>query len=485
MPIFTPMKRRAILKLGALTAASITLKPFALFAEENPFKVMSRSDFGKDFLFGTATAAAQIEGAWNEDGKGLSVWDVFSEKEGKIKDGSTNKIACNFYHKYPEDLQLMQDLGFDVFRFSTAWSRILPYGTKHVNQRGIDFYNRIIDATLEKGMQPWLTLYHWDMPQILENQGGWTNRDVVDWFGEYVDICARNFGDRVANWMVFNEPLAFTSLGYLLGTHAPGKIGVKNFLKSSHHTTLCQAEGGRILRSNLSHANIGTTFSASAVEAKTQSPKNLKAAKTLDAFLNRMFVEPALGMGYPTEDLALIRNIDKYMLPGDEEKIKFDFNFFGVQNYFRTVAKHSALIPILWANLVKAEKLVEDKETQITEMGWEVSPEGIYRILKQFNAYGKPLYVTENGAAFKDSLNTDGSVHDPLRVKFYQDYLANVLKAKNEGADIRGYLLWTFMDNFEWAEGYGPRFGIVYNDYKTQTRYPKDSALWWKEFLKS
>lgn len=479
------MKRRELLKLSALATASIALKPFALFAEENPFKVMKRNDFGKDFLFGTATAAAQIEGAWNEDGKGISNWDAFSEKSGKIKDGSTNKFACNFYHKYPEDLKLMQDIGFDVFRFSTAWSRILPYGTKHVNQKGIDFYNRIIDTSLEKGMQPWLTLYHWDIPQILEDKGGWTNRDVVNWFGEYVDLCAKKFGDRVDNWMVFNEPLAFTSLGYMLGMHAPGKIGIKNFLKATHHTTLCQAEGGRILRSNLSNANIGTTFSASAVEPKNEKSRNQKAAKTLDAFLNRLFVEPTLGMGYPTEDLALIKNIHKHMEPGDEEKMKFDFDFFGVQNYFRTVAAFSPFIPILWANLVKAEKLVDNKETQITEMGWEVSPEGIYRILKQFNSYGKPLYVTENGAAFKDTLNADGSVHDPLRVKFYQDYLANVLKAKNEGADIRGYFLWTFMDNFEWAEGYEPRFGIVYNDYKTQTRYPKDSALWWQAFLKA
>ena len=478
------MERRRFMQLSALAGAGFFLKPFNGLAQKTAMNELTKAAFGKDFLFGTATAAAQIEGAWNLDGKGPSNWDVFCEKSRKIKGRDTNKEACDFYHKYPEDIATMDSIGFDVFRFSTAWSRILPYGTKHVNQRGIDFYDRVIDTTLEKGMQPWLTLYHWDLPQILEEKGGWTNRDVVSWFEEYVALCAQRFGDRVKNWMVFNEPLAFTSLGYLLGMHAPGKLGIKNFLRATHHTTLSQAAGGRVLRELLpANAQIGTTFSVSAVEPRTEKEKDRRAARTLDAFLNRLFIEPTLGMGYPTEDLNLIKNIHRHMAPGDEEKMIFDFDFFGVQNYFRTVAKHSPFIPFLWANFLKANKLVNDPETQITEMGWEVSPTGIYRILKQFHKYGKPLYVTENGAAFHDTLNPDGSVHDPLRIKFYQDYLSNVLKAKQEGVDIRGYFLWTFMDNFEWAEGYEPRFGIVYNDYETQTRYLKDSALWWQKFL--
>ena len=478
------MNRREALQKFLLAGAGLALAPYASAITLPDNVSYTAADFGDDFLWGAATAAYQIEGAWNVDGKGPSIWDTFSHKRGNVDNFDNGDVACDFYNNYASDIGLIKQMNMDVFRFSTAWSRILPYGTKHVNQRGIDFYDRVIDTTLEKGMQPWLTLYHWDLPQILEEKGGWTNRDVVSWFEEYVALCAQRFGDRVSNWMVFNEPLAFTSLGYLLGIHAPGKLGLKNFLRATHHTTLSQAAGGRVLRELLpANTQIGTTFSVSAVEPRTEKEKDQRAARTLDAFLNRLFIEPALGMGYPTEDLNLIKNIHRHMLPGDEEKIIFDFDFFGVQNYFRTVAKHSPFIPFLWANFLKAKKLVDDPETQITEMGWEVSPTGIYRILKQFNKYGKPLYVTENGAAFHDTLNPDGSVHDPLRIKFFQDYLSNVLKAKQEGVDVRGYFLWTFMDNFEWAEGYEPRFGIVYNDYETQTRYLKDSALWWQKFL--
>ena len=477
------MNRRDLLKLSALASAGFLLNPKNLIAQmaTNTF---SKADFGKDFLWGVATAAAQIEGAWNVDGKSPTIWDTFCEKKGKIHDGSTNKEACDFYHKYKEDIALMASLNLQVNRFSIAWSRVLPYGTKHVNQRGIDFYNKVIDETLENGMQPWATLYHWDLPQILEDKGGWTNRDIVDWFAEYTDLCTRKFGNRVKNWMIFNEPMAFTGLGYLGGMHAPGKRGLKKFLKSVHYTTLCQGEGARIVRENVANANIGTTYSVTAVEPKNPNKaKHVKAAKKADALFNRLFVEPTLGMGYPIEDLPIIKGIEKFIEPGDEEKMKFDFDFIGVQNYFRTVAKFSLWPPLMWANVVPGKKLVENEE-DLTAMGWEVSPDGFYRVLKQFGEYKKPLIVTENGAAFKDILNADGTVNDPKRIQFFKDYLANMLQAKNEGVDIRGYFIWTFMDNFEWAEGYEPRFGIVYNDYETQTRYVKDSGKWWREFLK-
>jgi beta-glucosidase len=477
------MNRRQLLKLSALASAGMLINPKDIMAHivSNSF---SKADFGNDFLWGVATAAAQIEGAWDADGKSPSIWDVFTEKKGKIKDKSTTKVACDFYHKYKEDIALMASLNLQVNRFSIAWSRVLPYGTKHVNQRGIDFYDRVIDETLKNGMQPWITLYHWDLPQILEDKGGWTNRDVVDWFSEYTDLCSRRFGDRVKDWMIFNEPMAFTGLGYLGGMHAPGKRGLKKFLKSVHYTTLCQAEGARIVKNNVPGANIGTTYSVTAVEPKNpDKQKHVKAARKADALFNRLFVEPALGMGYPIEDLPIISGIEKYIEPGDEEKMKFDFDFLGVQNYFRTVARFSLWPPLMWANVVKGEKLVENKE-DLTAMGWEVSPDGFYRILKQFGNYGKPLIVTENGAAFEDHLKAEGTVHDPKRIQFFKEYLANMLQAKKEGVDIRGYFIWTFMDNFEWAEGYEPRFGIVYNDYATQTRYVKDSGKWWQEFLK-
>jgi len=477
------MDKRQFLKLSALASAGVLFNPQNIMAQvlSNSF---TKADFGKDFLWGVATAAAQIEGAWNVDGRSPSIWDTFCEKKGKISDKSNTKIACDFYHNYKEDIALMASLNLQVNRFSVSWSRVLPYGTKHVNQRGVDFYDRVIDETLAQGMQPWLTLYHWDLPQILEDKGGWTNRDIVQWFSEYTDLCTRKFGDRVKDWMIFNEPMAFTGLGYLGGMHAPGKRGLGKFLKATHNTTLCQAEAARVVRANVANANIGTTYSVTAVEPKNPNKqKDIIAAKKADALFNRLFVEPTLGMGYPIEDLPIIKGIEKLILPGDEEKMKFDFDFLGVQNYFRTVAKFSLWPPLMWANVEKGKNLVENKD-DLTSMGWEVSPDGFYRVLKQFGEYGKPIIVTENGVAFEDHLNADGTVNDPKRIQFFKDYLANMLQAKQEGVDLRGYFIWSFMDNFEWAEGYEPRFGIVYNDYATQTRYVKDSGKWWREFLK-
>ena len=466
-----------------LSTASFFVRPFNSIAQLHAMNELKRQSFGSDFLFGTATAAAQIEGAWDTDGKSPSIWDTFSQKKGKIADGSTTEFACDFYHKYEEDINLMADLGFDVFRFSIAWTRILPYGTGHINQRGIDYYNSVIDKCLARGVQPWITLYHWDLPQILEDQGGWTNRAIIQWFSEYVAVCAKHFGDRVKHWMVFNEPMAFTGLGYLSGQHAPGKRGLSKFLKSVHYVSMCQAAGGRVLRDLVPNATIGTTFSCTAVEPVNPNKKrHVVAARKADALFNRLFIEPSLGMGYPLDDLTVFKGIKKYIEPGDKEKLKFDFDFIGLQNYFRTVAKFSLWPPLMWANVIDAKKLVKDKD-ELTAMGWEVSPEGIYDVIMQFNRYGKPMIVTENGAAFEDHLNDDGSVHDNRRIQFFQAYLSKVLKAKNEGAHLNGYFLWSFMDNFEWAEGYEPRFGIVYNDFETQQRYPKNSALWWQAFL--
>lgn len=466
-----------------LSTASFFVRPFNSIAQLHAMNELKRQSFGSDFLFGTATAAAQIEGAWDTDGKSPSIWDTFSQKKGKIADGSTTEFACDFYHKYEEDINLMADLGFDVFRFSIAWTRILPYGTGHINQRGIDYYNSVIDKCLARGVQPWITLYHWDLPQILEDQGGWTNRAIIQWFSEYVAVCAKHFGDRVKHWMVFNEPMAFTGLGYLSGQHAPGKRGLSKFLKSVHYVSMCQAAGGRVLRDLVPNATIGTTFSCTAVEPVNPNKKrHVVAARKADALFNRLFIEPSLGMGYPLDDLTVFKGIKKYIEPGDKEKLKFDFDFIGLQNYFRTVAKFSLWPPLMWANVIDAKKLVKDKD-ELTAMGWEVSPEGIYDVIMQFNKYGKPMIVTENGAAFEDHLNDDGSVHDNRRIQFFQAYLSEVLKAKNEGAHLNGYFLWSFMDNFEWAEGYEPRFGIVYNDFETQQRYPKNSALWWQAFL--
>lgn len=443
---------------------------------------ITASDFGTDFRWGTATAAFQIEGAVDEDGRGPSIWDNFTKQKGKIKDGHHAEIACDFYNRYESDLELVKELGFKEFRFSLSWSRILPAGTGEVNQKGIDFYNRVINKCLDLGIEPWITLYHWDLPQALEDRGGWRNRGIIDWFSEYVTICATNFGDRVKNWIVLNEPTAVAGLGYTTGMHAPGKKGIFNFLPVVHHLALCNAEGGRIIRNLVQNAYIGTALSCSHVQAFTDKPKDVRAAQRADAIMNRLFLEPALGLGYPTDVFPFLNNIKRFIKPGDEEKLAFDFDFIGLQNYFRIIVKHSYFAPVLWLEEIPAKK----RNVPLTVMGWEVAPDGMYDILKQFSNYSgvREIIVSENGAAFEDKLQ-DGKVMDERRIRFFEDYLKNILKAKNEGVKVAGYLAWSLLDNFEWAEGYHPRFGLVYVNYETQERVVKESGKWFASFFKN
>lgn len=443
-------------------------------------KDLSKSNFGDNFLWGVATAAYQIEGAVKEDGRSPSIWDTFSHTKGKIKTGENGDIACSFYHRYKDDLDLVKQLHFDVFRFSLAWTRIQPNGYGKPNQKGIDYYHRVIDACLERGIQPWVTLYHWDLPQILENKGGWRNREIIDWFSEYVYTCAKAYGDKVENWMILNEPVASSVLGYLLGIHAPGKRGFRNLYPVIHHTALCQAEGARVIRSYTKHANVGSTFSYSPIHPISEKGRHQKIAGKLDALLNRLYIEPALGLGYPVDGWKLLDNIHRYFKEGDEKKLKVKFDFIGLQNYSRVMARHAFYIPILWGNQVSPQK----RKVETTEMGWEVYPQGIYEMLKRVSGYKgvDKIYITENGCAFPDIMEGN-AVHDNRRIQFYKDYLAQVLKAKKEGVNVQGYFCWSLMDNFEWAEGYKPRFGLIYINYKTQKRTIKDSGLWFKEFL--
>lgn len=439
---------------------------------------ITKGNFGGDFYWGVATSAYQIEGAWNVDGKGESVWDRFTNGQGNVKDSADGKEANDFYHRYESDLQLLKNHNFHNFRFSFSWSRILPDGTGKINEKGVDFYNRMLDTCLNLGIEPWAMLYHWDLPQKLEDKGGWTNRDIVGWFMDYADLCSRRFGDRLKHWMVLNEPASFTTLGYLIGIHAPSRIGFGNYLSSVHHACLCQAEGGRVIRQNVANSHIGTSFSCSYTEPAKSTPYYQRAAKRLDVVLNRLFIEPSLGMGYPIQDLPFLEKIEKYIQPGDLDSLKFEFDFIGIQNYFRVIAKPFP-IPYLWAYRVKP-----DPGAETTEMGWEVNPEGMYKILRQFSKYPvKEIIIAENGAAFPDRL-INGRVHDQQRIDFYKRYLQSILRAKNEGANVKGYFAWTFIDNFEWAEGYRPRYGLVYNDFKTQERTIKDSGYWFRDFLK-
>lgn len=446
---------------------------------KKPFNLKPQ-DFGKDFVFGVSTAAYQIEGAHSVHDKGTSIWDHFTSQKGNVLKNQHGQIACDFYNKFEEDILLMKSMNIKHFRLSLAWSRILPEGIGKESVNGIHFYNRVINFCLKCGITPWLTLYHWDLPQALQNKGGWVNRDVLFWFENYAKVCATHFGDRVKHWMVLNEPMVFTGAGYFLGVHAPGKKGLKNFLPAVHHAMLCQAIGGKVLRDLVPNAFIGTTFSCSQVVPFRNIPKDVLAAKKADALLNRLFIEPLLGLGYPKHSVSVLKRMETYIKPQDLENAVFDFDFIGVQNYTREMVKHNYFVPYLQAKIVKASK----RNVKTTLMDWEVYPPSIYSMIQRFNQYKgvKKIIITENGAAFKD-LPINGKVHDTERLRYLQGYLEQVHKAKKDGLNVEGYFVWTFIDNFEWAEGYHPRFGLVYTNFATQKRIIKTSGAWYKTFL--
>ncbi|WP_316805207.1 GH1 family beta-glucosidase [Pedobacter nototheniae] len=444
--------------------------------------MIKSGDFGKDFLWGIAVAAAQIEGAAGAYGKGASIWDAFSARSGKIKKGHKLDVACDFYHKYKEDIALVKRLGFKVFRFSIAWTRILPTGKGEINAEGVRFYHHVIDECLKNGITPYVTLYHWDLPQALEDEGGWTSFSINAAFNAFVSICALEYGDKVKNWIVLNEPFGFTSLGYMLGIHAPGKTGLSNFFSAVLHTAIAQAEGGKILRAEINKANIGTTYSCSEIIPNTQNDQDILAAKRIDCLVNRLFIEPALGMGFPTADWDVLEKFQiEYGTWRQTERLKFDFDFIGLQNYFPLTIKYNAFIPVIQAWEVKAKS----RKKPHTAMGWEINANSFYNIIKQFASYPNVnnIMITENGAAFHDKL-IDGRIADLERIEYFKLYLDALLKAKNEGLKINSYMAWTLMDNFEWAEGFNARFGLVHNDFKTQQRTIKDSGYWWQAFLK-
>jgi len=439
----------------------------------------TKADFGPDFTWGVASAAYQTEGAWNVDGKSESNWDHFSRIHGKIERGENADISADFYHRYAEDIGIARKMNFGVFRLSLSWARIIPNGTGEVNRKGLNFYHKVIDQCLSENIVPWVTIYHWDMPQVLEAQGGWANREIIGWFSNFVEVVSREYAGKVKNWIVMNEQLSFTGMGYMEGRFAPGKKNISAFMKSVHHAVLCNAEGGRIIRKNVPGGNIGTAFITSWIDPVDHREKNMEAAKRMDALMNRLFIEPALGLGYPEDTLPILKKMRNLFEPGDEERMAFDFDFIGVQYYFRTVAKRS-LIPGIRANQVPASK----RGVPASELDTEIYPDGLYAVLKKFGKYKgiKNIIVTENGTCVADKLE-NGAVHDKARIAYFKNHLAALLKAKNEGVNVNGYLVWSLTDNFEWDKGFRTRFGLVHVDFKTLKRTIKDSGLWFKTFL--
>lgn len=441
---------------------------------------LSSSQFGEDFIWGVSSSAFQTEGAPQKDGKGMSIWDKFSKKKGAILNNDSPEIANNFYENYKEDIALVKKLKIPNFRFSISWPRILPNGIGTVNPLGIEFYHKVIDACLEEGIEPFITLYHWDLPLALEEKGGWTNREILSWFEEYVTVCVNEYKSKVKYWMVLNEPSVFTGAGYFLGVHAPGKKGLNNFLPAMHHALLCQAIGYKSIKAIDPNAQVGTTFSCTYITPLRYSVKDLNAAQRVDALLNRAFIEPSLGLGYPVDTLPFLKGMNKYIIKGDDELIKADFDFIGLQNYTREVVEHNSYVPYLNAKIIPAQK----RKVNLTAMKWEVYPKSISTMIKKFSQYSgvKKIIITESGASFFDELHAN-EINDIERIHYIQAYLEEVLWAKNNGGKVKGYFVWSLTDNFEWAEGYRQRFGLVYVDYNTQKRTIKNSGHWYSKFL--
>lgn len=452
--------------------------PFEAAAQ---FVPSSEIAFPRNFFWGTATAAYQIEGAWNEDGKGESVWDRLSHTPGKIKNGDTGDVACDSYHRWREDIALMRAMHLNSYRFSISWPRIQPLGSGAANSKGIDYYSRLVDALLQAHIRPFVTLYHWDLPQALEDAGGWPNRDTAGRFVDYVDLVARALGDRVSDWMLFNEPSAFTDLGYLEGKHAPGRASVLDFLRATHTVNLAQGAGFRALKAARPTARVGTAFNMSACEPATNSEEDKLAAERAHAITNVWFLEPVLRGRYP-EALTFLPETAMGIKSGDMEAIRAPLDFVGINLYYRLIASAAGAMERLthaqqWLYPVK---MAGSEQGPKTELGWEVWPKALYDMVMRITRdYNRPVIeITESGCAYNDGPDASGVVRDTRRIDYHRQYLAAVAKAIAEGADVRGYHAWTLIDNFEWAEGFSQRFGLAYVDFKTQKRTLKESGRW-------
>jgi beta-glucosidase len=436
----------------------------------------------QDFTWGAATAAYQIEGAVNEDGRGRSIWDTFSAVPGNVKNGNTGEVACDHYHRWREDVDLLKQFNVSAYRLSIAWARILPQGRGEVNQKGIDFYSRLIDGVLAAGITPYVTLYHWDLPQALEDDEGWLRRGIVEDFAAYTDVVSRALGDRVKHWITFNEPWVFTWVGYVMGSHAPGyrSDNPAPALLATHHTYLAHGAAVPILRQNSADSQVGITLNLTPADPASPKPNDLEAAARFDGFLNRWYLDPLFRGHYPADMLELYGPHAPEIRPGDMQRIQAPIDFLGINYYSREVVAEGMSNPY-----IRTEK--QTPEGEYTAYGWEVYPQGLYNMLKRvYRDYNPPaIYVTENGAAYDDELTPDGQVHDERRSAYLKAHFEAAARALEEGVPLKGYFVWSLLDNFEWAEGYSRRFGITYVDYTTQRRIIKDSGRYFAEVAKT
>lgn len=433
--------------------------------------------FPPDFRWGASTASYQIEGAVNADGRGPCVWDTFTT-QGRIMDGSSAAVACDHYHRYPEDIALMKAAGFDSYRFSIAWPRILPTGTGAVEPRGLDFYDRLVDSLLEAGITPMACLYHWDLPQPLEDAGGWQGREIVGPFADYARIVTARLADRVKTWMMLNEPNVVAIFGYGVGEHAPGhKLGEQGILRALHHQNLAQGAALRAIAAEHSGLTLGTVLNLQPVVPDSDRPEDVAAAARWDAVWNRVALDGLMRGQIPA---LLADRMADFVQPGDEEAIRYPIDLLGINYYSRNTMKHEEGRPfdVGWG---------EARCRRWTGMAWPVQPEGLYDLLTEFRTdYGNPaVFIAENGCAYDDVVTPDGQIHDAERVLYYREHLESVAQALADGCNVKGYLCWSLLDNFEWAFGLSKRFGIVRVDYDTQERTPKDSYRFLAEVVRT
>jgi len=435
----------------------------------------SPSNVRADFVWGVSTASYQIEGAVQEDGRGPSIWDRYCRQIGRIANGDRGDMACDHYHRYAEDIDQMRVLGIGAYRFSVAWPRILPAGRGAVNVAGLAFYDRLIDALLAARIEPWLCLYHWDLPQALDDRGGWISRDCALWFADYVAVVARHFGDRVKRFATFNEPSVFTLLGYGLGSHAPGIADRPAHLRAIHHVNLGHGAGVDVLRSSVPAASIGAIHNYQPCHPSPDTPQNAAAAQLLDAYWNRAFPDPQLLASYPP---SIAEAIEPYQQAGDMAAICCPVDWFGLNHYSPIYCKadSGALLGFSFA-----EAPVHLSRTGI---GWPICPDAFRETLLAISRrYRLPIYVLENGYGGPEHADASGQVEDLARIDYLNAYTQAMKAAIGLGADVRGYFVWSLMDNFEWAEGYAQRFGLIHVDYESQRRTPKASAGWYAQLI--
>lgn len=451
-------------------------------ADASDLPAIRRSDFAADFRWGCSTSSYQIEGAADEGGRGESIWDRFCTVPGKIRDGSSGAVACDHYHRWPQDLDLARRLGVNAYRFSIAWPRIFASGRGgRPNAKGLDFYSRLVDGMLERGLEPWATLYHWDLPQALQDEGGWSHRATVAAFADYADAVTRHLGDRVKHWITHNEPWCTAFLGHHEGNHAPGVRDFGTALQVCHHLLLSHGTALPRIRANVADAQVGITLSLHPIVAASVSAEDAAAVVRHDGLRNRWFLDPLYGRGYPADVWALLGRQAPQVQPGDLDTIAAATDFLGVNYYFPEVVADAP------GTGAMATRVVDREGVERTAFGWEVSPGGMVSLLERVHRDWQPgcIFLTENGSTYDDVVLADGSIQDYER----RSYLARHLEASREavvrGVPLKGYFAWSLLDNFEWAEGFVRRFGLTYVDYASQQRTLKASGQWYAQFLHS